>query len=126
MIALFIALALATPAHARALDADPIPANRSATMIGRVKPDRRWKVVKSWDKKLDRMATCESGRRWGLNTGNGFFGGLQFTFGTWRAAGGSGYPHYASELEQKYRAVLWYRKIGTWVTFAGWPRCGYR
>jgi len=82
-------------------------------------------VVRPYNAKLERMANCESSGRWWLNTGNGFYGGLQFTLSTWRAAGGFGYPHQNSKLEQKYRAVLWFRKIGTWVTNAGWPRCGY-
>lgn len=86
---------------------------------------RMWRRVKPWNAKLGRMAGCESGRRWNLNTGNSFYGGLQFTLGTWQASGGSGYPHHASRLEQKYRAVIWHDKIGTWVTTAGWPVCGY-
>lgn len=85
----------------------------------------RWDVVRPYNSKLERIANCESGQRWRLSTGNGFFGGLQFTLGTWRAMGGRGYPHQNSELEQKYRAVILYHKIGTWVTTAGWPRCGY-
>jgi Transglycosylase-like domain len=84
------------------------------------------RVVRPWHAKILRIAQCESGRRWRLNTGNGFYGGLQFTLGTWHSAGGSGYPHQASKLEQKYRAVRWHDKIGTWVTSAGWPVCGYR
>lgn len=85
----------------------------------------RWDVVEPYNSKLERIATCESRQRWQLSTGNGFFGGLQFTLGTWRATGGRGYPHQNSELEQKYRAVIWHNKIGTWVTRAGWPVCGY-
>jgi Transglycosylase-like domain len=69
------------------------------------------------------MAECESSGRWHID---GLFdGGLQFHPSTWRAAGGSGYAYQASKLEQMYRAVLWHDKIGTWVTTAGWPRCGY-
>ncbi|WP_269453600.1 transglycosylase family protein [Pseudoclavibacter sp. 13-3] len=39
----------------------------------------------------DRMAQCESGGRWNINTGNGYYGGLQFSAATWRAAGGTKY-----------------------------------
>jgi hypothetical protein len=35
----------------------------------------------------DRLAQCESGGNWSINTGNGFFGGLQFTQSGWRAGG---------------------------------------
>jgi LysM repeat protein len=48
----------------------------------------------------DRLAACESGGNWSINTGNGFYGGLQFTMSTWQAFGGSGSPQYASKSEQ--------------------------
>ena len=38
----------------------------------------------------DRLAKCESGGNWSINTGNGYYGGLQFNLGTWRAYGGTG------------------------------------
>ena len=84
--------------------------------------DARWRVVQPYNQKLERMASCESGGRWWINTGNGFYGGLQFTLGTWRSVGGRGYPHQNSELEQKYRAVLLIRRSG----YGPWPVCGYR
>ena len=40
----------------------------------------------------DAVAKCESGGNWSIATGNGYYGGLQFTMGTWRANGGSGSP----------------------------------
>ena len=48
----------------------------------------------------DRLAQCESGGNWAINTGNGFYGGLQFTLSTWRAFGGTGMPHQASRETQ--------------------------
>lgn len=48
----------------------------------------------------DRLAQCESGGDWSINTGNGYYGGLQFSAGTWRAFGGSGLPHENSKAEQ--------------------------
>ena len=44
----------------------------------------------------DRLAQCESGGNWGINTGNGYSGGLQFSSGTWAANGGSGSAASAS------------------------------
>ena len=38
----------------------------------------------------DQLAQCESGGNWATNTGNGYYGGLQFSLGTWQAYGGSG------------------------------------
>ena len=68
----------------------------------------------------DAVAACESGGNWAINTGNGYYGGLQFTMGTWRANGGSGSPHNASRAEQIRVAnnVLKSQGIGAW------PSCG--
>ena len=85
--------------------------------------DPRVSVVEPYDAKLDRIAYCESTGRWYLDTGNGFYGGLQFTLGTWHSVGGIGYPNNNTILEQKYRAVLVYQRRGSW---ADWPVCGYR
>ena len=70
----------------------------------------------------DAVAACESGGNWAINTGNGYYGGLQFTMGTWRANGGSGSPHNASRAEQIRVAnnVLTSQGIGAW------PSCGRR
>ena len=48
----------------------------------------------------DAVAACESGGNWSTATGNGYYGGLQFTMGTWRANGGTGSPYKASREEQ--------------------------
>jgi len=82
--------------------------------------DHRWQVVRPYNAKLERMAMCESTKRWHLNTGNGFYGGLQFDLSTWRSVRGRGYPHRNSRLEQKFRAVKLIKRRG----YAPWPRCG--
>ena len=48
----------------------------------------------------DAIAQCESGGNWATNTGNGYYGGLQFSLGTWQAYGGSGLPSNASRETQ--------------------------
>lgn len=92
----------------------------------RHKAQVRWqahmqKIVRPHNAKLDRMAGCESGGNWQINTGNGFYGGLQFTLSSWRAVGGGGMPHWASILEQKYRAV----KLSWIQGWEAWPICRY-
>ena len=67
----------------------------------------------------DRLAQCESGGNWSINTGNGYYGGLQFLPSTWRANGGSGMPHQASRAEQIRVAENLRAKSG----FAPWPAC---
>jgi hypothetical protein len=70
----------------------------------------------------DAIAQCESGGNWATSTGNGYYGGLQFTPGTWRANGGTGNPANASREEQIRVAenVLQSQGIGAW------PVCGKR
>ena len=67
----------------------------------------------------DRVAKCETNGDWATDTGNGFYGGLQFTASTWRSFGGAGMPHQASRDEQI--------AVGTRVLAAqgwkAWPVC---
>lgn len=67
----------------------------------------------------DRLAKCESGGVWSINTGNGYFGGLQFSLSSWRATGGSGYPHQHSRSEQIKRAEVLLSMQG----WGAWPAC---
>jgi resuscitation-promoting factor RpfE len=70
----------------------------------------------------DAVAACESGGHWSTNTGNGYYGGLQFTMGTWRANGGSGSPSQASRDEQIRVA----ENIVASQGIRAWPVCGRR
>jgi hypothetical protein len=68
---------------------------------------------------------------WRANSGNGFFGGMQFSAGTWRSVGGKrdiafahpgdpAYPFSATPAEQLYRAwLLWKRDGGSWRSWQG-------
>lgn len=67
----------------------------------------------------DRVAECESGGNWQINTGNGFYGGLQFTMDSWNWVGGSGMPHEASREEQIARAEILLDRQG----WQAWPAC---
>lgn len=67
----------------------------------------------------DSIAACESGGNWAINTGNGFYGGLQFTLSSWAAVGGSGYPNEASRDEQIARAQILQSRQG----WGAWPAC---
>ena len=67
----------------------------------------------------DRVAECESGGNWQINTGNGFYGGLQFTIDSWNWVGGSGMPHEASKEEQISRAEILLDRQG----WEAWPAC---
>ncbi len=67
----------------------------------------------------DDLAQCESGGDWSINTGNGYYGGLQFLLSTWQANGGSGYPHENSREEQIRVAENLRAQAG----FSPWPSC---
>lgn len=71
--------------------------------------------VATWDA----LAECESGSDWSLNSGNGFYGGLQFTLTSWQEVGGLGYPHQYPREEQIMRAEMLHDVQG----WDAWPRC---
>ncbi|GCE37573.1 transglycosylase family protein [Rhodococcus sp. USK10] len=68
----------------------------------------------------DGVAQCESGGNWGINTGNGYYGGLQFSQSTWQANGGSGSASNASKAEQVRVAENVLATQGQ----GAWPVCG--
>ena len=75
-------------------------------------------TVDTWD----RLAECESNGTWDINTGNGFYGGVQFTLSSWQAVGGEGYPHQASKAEQIKRAEI-LQDLQGW---GAWPLCSQK
>ncbi|MFO7190826.1 MULTISPECIES: transglycosylase family protein [Thermocrispum] len=77
----------------------------------------------------DMLAQCESSGDWSINTGNGYYGGLQFSPSTWQAYGGQGMPHQASRAEQIRIAekVLAAQGPGAWPACSaktGWYNAG--
>lgn len=78
------------------------------------------RLANTYNPAWDQVAACESGGNWSIDSGNGYYGGLQFNLGTWRSNGGSGYPHQASKLEQIRVATNLYNVRGR----SPWPHCG--
>lgn len=70
---------------------------------------------------FDRIAQCESGGNWSINTGNGYYGGLQFSLSTWRAYGGPGMPHQQSRETQ---IAVAQRLVAAQGGYGAWPHCG--
>jgi uncharacterized protein YabE (DUF348 family) len=68
----------------------------------------------------DALAQCESGGNWATNTGNGYYGGLQFSLGTWQAYGGNGLPSNASRETQIAIATKLRDASGG---YGAWPAC---
>ncbi len=76
------------------------------------------------DGEWDRVAGCESGGNWGINTGNGYHGGLQFTQGTWAAHGGGQYSQTAEGATREQQIAVAERVLATQGRGA-WPVCGH-
>jgi hypothetical protein len=74
----------------------------------------------------ERIAACESTSNWQINTGNGYYGGLQFSATTWASAGGTKYaplPHQASKEQQIEIADSWLSKT-SWSQWGCAARIG--
>jgi hypothetical protein len=130
-------------AEAEALDADPIPTPANAPMEATLHavatpppapaptpvPQRTAPpagssapTTYSGDSVWDDLAQCESGGNWSINTGNGYYGGLQFSYGTWHDYGGgefADYPHLASREEQ----IIVAERLRDARGYAPWPAC---
>ena len=74
------------------------------------------------DSVWDDLAQCESGGNWAIDTGNGYYGGLQFSHGTWHNYGGgefADYPHEATREEQ----IIVAERLRAARGYAPWPAC---
>lgn len=70
----------------------------------------------------DAIAACESGGNWAINTGNGFFGGLQFTQSTWQAYGGLNYAARA-DLASRDQQIAVAEQVQAGQGWGAWPVC---
>ncbi|WP_042429911.1 transglycosylase family protein [Streptacidiphilus anmyonensis] len=75
--------------------------------------------VSTWDA----VAQCESGGDWSINTGNGFYGGLQFTPSTWAAYGGTQYAAEANQATEGQQIAVAEKVLASQGPGA-WPVCG--
>ncbi|WP_169795313.1 transglycosylase family protein, partial [Kribbia dieselivorans] len=73
----------------------------------------------------DRVAMCESGGNWAINTGNGYYGGLQFSPTTWKAFGGGQYAAYAHQASRSEQ-ILIAQKVLAVQGPGAWPVCSKR
>lgn len=71
------------------------------------------------DSVWDALAQCESGGNWHINTGNGYYGGLQFSLSTWQSVGGTGYPHEHSRETQ----IEMGKRLQARAGWGQWPSC---
>lgn len=110
------------------VDASPPAAPMEATLVVIAAPaaTRVQPVVTSatytgtsvWDD----LARCESGGNWAINTGNGYYGGLQFSYGTWHGYGGGEFAEYPHEATREEQMVVAERLLAA-RGYAPWPAC---
>ena len=74
------------------------------------------------DSDWDRLAQCESGGNWAINTGNGYYGGLQFSYGTWLAYGGGEFAPTANQATREQQIAV-AEKILASQGWGAWPAC---
>ncbi|MGK5680665.1 transglycosylase family protein [Actinoplanes sp. URMC 104] len=77
------------------------------------------------DVNWDAIAHCESGGNWSINTGNGYYGGLQFSRSTWRAYGGSRFAGTADQASRDEQ-ILVAERVRRGQGLGAWPSCGRR
>ena len=71
----------------------------------------------------DGVARCESSGNWHINTGNGYYGGLQFSYSTWLAYGGGAYARRA-DLATKAQQIVIAERTLRGQGIGAWPVCG--
>ncbi|MGV9413016.1 resuscitation-promoting factor Rpf1 domain-containing protein [Nocardia sp. NPDC003693] len=74
------------------------------------------------DSDWDRLAQCEAGGNWGINTGNGYQGGLQFSPSTWKAHGGGEYAASANHATREQQIAV-AEKVLASQGWGAWPSC---
>ncbi|MCF1765071.1 resuscitation-promoting factor Rpf1 domain-containing protein [Corynebacterium argentoratense] len=77
------------------------------------------------DSDWDRLAQCEAGGNWQINTGNGYHGGLQFSPSTWRAYGGGQFAPFAFQATREQQIAI-AEKVLAGQGWGAWPSCSAR
>jgi uncharacterized protein YabE (DUF348 family) len=74
----------------------------------------------------DRLAQCESGGNWAINSGNGYYGGLQFDKSTWSAYGGNRYAPYPHQASREEQIAVAQKVRNARGGYGAWPTCSAR
>ncbi|OKJ11742.1 LysM peptidoglycan-binding domain-containing protein [Kitasatospora sp. CB01950] len=112
-----------TGRHRRSTKAEKVVAAAGVASVGLALPllsatGAAAAPVDTWD----RVAQCESGGNWSINTGNGYYGGLQFSSSTWRAYGGGQYASRADQASRSQQIAVAERVLASQGPGA-WPVC---
>jgi hypothetical protein len=79
-------------------------------------------VTYDGDTVWDDLAQCESGGNWAINTGNGYYGGLQFSYDTWHGYGGGEFAEYPHEATREQQIII-AERLHAARGFQPWPAC---
>lgn len=71
----------------------------------------------------DQLARCESGGNWAADSGNGYYGGLQFDKATWSANGGNEFAPYPHQASREQQIAVAQRVHGARGSYRAWPTC---
>ncbi|MDH6111680.1 hypothetical protein P3T36_001995 [Kitasatospora sp. MAP12-15] len=91
----------------------------SGALLCAVAPAAHAASVSTWEK----VAQCESSGDWSINTGNGYYGGLQFSSQTWAAYGGTSYAPQANQATEQQQILIAEKVLASQGQNA-WPVCG--
>ena len=105
----------------RMLISSLVAALAALTTIAAVDAPAHAATVRSWD----RLAQCESGGRWHINTGNGYYGGLQISRSTWAGYGGRKFAALPSRAT-KHQQIAVAERIRRGQGWGAWPTCSRR
>ncbi|MCE5292115.1 MAG: transglycosylase family protein [Nocardiaceae bacterium] len=110
-----------SPAVATTIASEPAPAPAPAPVIepAAVVEAPEYTAPHNWDG----VAQCEAGGNWAINTGNGYYGGLQFDLSTWNAYGGSQYAE-RPDLASRNAQIAIAEKVFAAQGAGAWPTCG--
>ncbi|WP_020393207.1 resuscitation-promoting factor [Kribbella catacumbae] len=111
-------------------DVDTLPVDELVTVGTKPKPEEPVTDTEppatgnagAWD----RIAECESGGNWSTNTGNGYYGGLQFGHQTWAAYGGTAYAENAHLASKAQQIAIAEKVRAARGGYGDWPVCGKR
>ena len=97
----------------------PAPSTSTSTSSGSSAPAPSVSSGSVWDS----LAQCESGGNWSINTGNGYYGGLQFSYGTWLAYGGGQYAQTANLATREQQIAIATKVRDARGGYGDWPAC---
>lgn len=121
------------PAADEQLPVRPLPSQQAAASRPTVQPAaaagqavsrpvRTYASIPTDGSVWDRLAKCEAGGNWAINTGNGYYGGLQFTAGTWSGHGGGQFAPRADLASREQQIVIGERVLAS-QGWRAWPAC---